>query len=428
MLRISIFLILFFLCCCSYKPEFKSNKAQIRNHNGKFLLLVNDEPYFIKGAVAWQRFELVAKYGGNGVRSGCRKNILDQSDSFSLKNLVNLPVRPERDGFDYNDSALVHQQFDRVIALVDSFRIHPAVLMWALGNELDWIPPGIPYNRKMWTEVNRMAKKIHEIDPYHPVLTVIGSADEEKIREIITLCPDLDLIGLNEYGDILDLPGNLRKWGWKKPYVITEWGPTGFWQVPLTDWGVPVEETSTEKAILYKKRYEEAILKDDSMCLGSYVFLWNQHQERTHTWFGMFDEHWRETEAVDVMKYEWTGKWPPNTAPRIDSILLDNRKAIESIRLESTKIYEARVFSSDPENDPLQFDWEVLKEGTDFPYGGRGETRPEAVPDLFVIKNSDRITFQSPRDKGAYRLFLYVYDNHNHFSTANIPFYVETLN
>jgi hypothetical protein len=420
-----VFVVLALLLSCTVDLKEEVNHVEIVNHNGNYELLLNGEPYFIKGAVAWQKFDLIAAYGGNSIRTGCRKDILDVADSLGLKVLVNLPVRSERIGFDYEDSAAVQKQHDHVIALVDSFKSHPAVLMWSLGNELDWIPPGIPYNRKIWTEVNRMAERIHQIDPHHPAITVIGSAVEEKVQELVKSCPELDLIGLNEYGDILELPRNLRCWGWEKPYIFTEWGPSGFWQVPVTSWQVPIEETSSEKADLYRKRYEEAILKDDSMCLGSFVFLWNQHQERTHTWFGMFDEYWRETEAVDVMRFEWTGEWPDNMAPRIDSMLLDNKRAIESIYLESDEEYDAVVHAFDPDEDSLHFNWEVLMEGSHFPYGGNGEAKGKEIAGLFSESDTNCIRFKTPGETGSYRLFVYVYDGHNHFTTANIPFYIE---
>ena len=41
--------------------------------------------------------------------------------------------------------------------------------------------------------------------------------------------------------DIYISPNQIRKFGWKKPYMVTEWGPYGHGESPLTAWGVSVE-------------------------------------------------------------------------------------------------------------------------------------------------------------------------------------------
>src|SRR4028119_1035124 len=284
--------------------------AKIVKSKNAFQLLVNGKPYFIKGAVGSDYLEKLKQYGGNSIRTGSKPEILDKAQSLGLTALVNLPVRAERDGMNYDDTAAVRVQHDKVMEIVRKTKNHPVVIMWALGNELDFIQANVKehYNIKVWDAVNELAKEIHNIDPHHPVMTVVGSIDSGKITDLNTRCPALDLLGINEYGDLGKIPEWLRKFGWQKPYAVTEWGPTGFWQVPKTPWKAPVEETSSMKADQYQKRYERVIAADKAMCLGSYVFLWRQHQERTHTWFGMFDANGLETEAVEVMGYEWTGK------------------------------------------------------------------------------------------------------------------------
>lgn len=224
---------------------------------------------------------------------------------------------------------------------------------------------------------------------------------------------------------LTDIPAWLRAYGWKKPYLVTEWGPTGFWQVPKTPWKAPVEETSTMKADKYQERYEKTILADSAMCLGSYVFLWRQHQERTHTWFGMSDENGLETEAVEVMHYQWMGKWPANRVPKLDSLTLKDQNAYGGVYLEAGQRYPAQVWVTDPDGDSIRYRWEVLREGTDFPYGGNGEKRPPAVPGLISEKNASSIKLTAPSGTGAYRLFVYAYDGNGHWATANIPFWVK---
>ncbi len=404
----------------------KPSAAKIIKSKGAFQLRVNGRPYFIKGAVGNDYLEKLKQYGGNAIRAGSDIQTLDKAQGLGLQVLVNLPVKAERDGMNYDDTEAVRAQHDAVMSIVQKTKNHPAVIMWALGNELDFIQANVKerYNTKVWDAVNALAKEIHKTDPHHPVLTVVGSIDKGKIQDLLAKSPDLDLLGVNEYGDLTKVPGWLQQFGWRKPYVVTEWGPTGFWQVPKTSWKVPVEETSSMKADKYKERYEKAIIANKN-CLGSFVFLWRQHQERTHTWFGMFDAKGLETEAVDVMHYEWTGKWPANRAPRLDSLKLDGKTAYQSVYLQKSQTYPAQVWSRDTDSDNLQYSWEVLPEGTSFPYGGNGEKKPPALPGLIRESNGPKINFRSPDKEGAYRLFVYVYDGKNHWATANVPFYVQ---
>ena len=427
-LMITAYLGLFPGCMVSVKAQKNTGttKVKIQKKSNGYSLFVNGKPYFIKGAVGSDYLEKLKQYGGNAIRTGSKKEVLDKAHSLGLLALVNLPVRAERDGMDYDDTALVRKQHEKVMDIVRDTKNHPAVMMWALGNELDFIQANVKlhYNTKVWDAVNALAKEIHRIDPLHPIMTVVGSISQEKISDLLRQCPDLDLLGVNEYGDLLKVPEWLRQFGWKKPYAVTEWGPTGFWQVPKTAWKVPIEETSSMKAAKYKERYEKSIWADKN-CIGSYVFLWRQHQERTHTWFGMFDANGVETEAVDVMHYEWKGKWPLNRTPRLDSAKIENMTANQNVYLQKDETYTAQVWATDPDKDVLRYTWEILPEGTKFPYGGGGEKKPEAISGLINDGEKNRISFRSPDKEGSYRLFVYVYDGKGHFATANIPFYTK---
>jgi hypothetical protein len=108
-------------------------------------------------------------------------------------------------------------------------------------------------------------------------------------KELLTI----DLLCINTYGGLATLPRTIRQSGWDGAYLVTEWGPTGHWEGLQTIWKSPIEETSSEKAAVYKSRYEYGIENDRQKCLGSYVFLWGQKQERTPTWYGVFTEKGR---------------------------------------------------------------------------------------------------------------------------------------
>lgn len=398
-------------------------KVEIKKEAGKFRLFKDGEACFIKGAVGWDFLEELKNAGANSLRTSPR--LLDEAHRLGFSVLVNLPVAAERSGFDYNDEEAVKNQFERIKKIVEENKDHPAVLMWAIGNELDHIPGDLDYNLKMWDAVNDIAGMIKEIDPNHPVITVVGYGKLEKIKDIKERCPNLDLLGVNAYAAVLNVPEWLRKYDWDKPYVVTEWGPSGWWEVPRTKTGVVIEETSTEKARVYRERYEKVIL-GDPLCLGSYVFLWTSNrQERTHTWFNMFHNNLK-TETVEVMQYMWTGNWPENRAPRIDAQKINGLVAADNIILKPGSVNTALVQVTDPENDELRFEWELLPEPTEFgAYAGQGEKKPEPVEGFIKNIQNNTIQFKIPDEaERNYRLFVYVYDDNGNIGVANIPFYV----
>ena len=63
-------------------------------------------------------------------------------------------------------------------------------------------------------------------------------------------------------------------------------------------------------------------------------------------------------------------------------------------------------------------------ESTDLKDGGDFENRPKSVEFTVVSDKDGMLKFKISAEKGAYRLFGYVDDSHNHAATANIPFYL----
>lgn len=403
-------------------------KAEIRRENAGFQLYRGGRPYFIKGAVfggdpngKFPMKDLAAR-GANSVRSSGAR-ILDEAQRLGMTALVNLPMRMESvHKFNYSDPEAVRRQFDEMKKRVMELKDHPAVLMWAIGNELS---EGYK-DLNVWNAVNDVARMIHEVDPNHPVLTVIGdgSINRGDIKEIERRAPDLDLLGVNFYKGIEEVPAKLRANEWNKPYVVTEWGPSGDWQVPRTEWKASIEETSTEKAERYMERYRNVMLKDAGRCLGSYVFIWQWRQERTHTWYGMFLESGERTESVNAMQYVWTGRWPANRAPRVEELAIDGKLAAASVSLNPGSSHTATLKVRDPEGDPLTLKWEIMPEVARGGYAGMGEKRSQPMPELIRKTGEREIVFAAPEQEGAYRVFVFALDGQGNAATANIPFFV----
>ena len=172
-------------------------------------------------------------------------------------------------------------------------------------------------------------------------------------------------------------------------------------------------------------RYQRSIEKQKKQVLGSFVFLWGQKQERTPTWFGMFTEEGRETEAIDAMHFVWTGDWPENRAPRVKGIKLAGKEARKNVKLRAGRKYSARFDVKDPDRDELTYRWVVMKESTATSTGGDAESKPETIEGSMVDRGKGRATLRAPEEKGAYRLFAYCDDTDGNTAHANVPFLVE---
>jgi hypothetical protein len=402
----------------------KPVKVELQMRDSAYQLLRDGKPYFIKGAGGSAYPDRIAAYGGNSIRTwGSRdgQKVLDSAQKYGLTVLMGLDVARERHGFNYDDTVAVRKQLENLRGEVLKYKDHPALLAWGIGNELN-----LQYkNPKVWNAVNDISKMIHELDPNHPTTTVFAGVNKQLVDYVKERCTDIDLLSINVYGGLATLPKTVQTVGWTGAYMVTEWGPTGHWESLQAEWGSPIEETSSEKAAVYKNRYEYSIERDRKKCLGSYVFLWGQKQERTATWYGLFTEKGEESEVIDVMQYLWTGNWPKNKAPHIYSIQLDGKKGSNNIYLQPGQSYTANAFVIDPENDRITYRWELLPEPTKVGEGGDFEERPKPINNLLSGISAGEIKVTTPSVEGAYRLFVYATDGNNNVATANLPFYIK---
>ena len=436
------YLILLFIVGCKENKENKNmekaelemqetrmpSKVALTHVNGKYQLWVNKEPFYIKGAgLEFGEITSLAKHGANSFRTWRTENgkqsgkeVLDAAEKNGLMVTMGIEVARERHGFDYDDEAAVKEQKERIRQEVLGLKDHPALLIWAIGNELNLRAT----NPKVWDAVNDISKMIHEIDPKHLTTTTLAGISLKEINLIKKRCPDVDILSIQLYGAIVNLPKYLKDCDWTGPYIVSEWGATGHWEVPKTSWGVPIEENSTIKAANYLKRYQIAIEPDTTQCLGSYVFLWGQKQERTPTWYGVFLENGNETESVEVMHYIWNNSWPQNRTPQIVSYTLNDKTAYDNVAVKPGDQLNAVFKINDIDNDPINYTWEVLPESTDLKDGGDKEARPDKVDIIEITNQNGVLKFKAPVP-GQYRLFVYADDGFGHSATANVPFIVK---
>lgn len=395
------------------------SKVSIEKQEDGFVILRDGNPFPIRGVGGVDHFELLSELGGNSVRCWGAENlgtILDKAHQHGLTVCAGLWMEHPRHGFDYQNDELVWGQLTKHLEVVEKFKDHPALLMWAVGNEME----GEGGDPSIWYAVEHVARRIKELDPMHPTITVIAELGNEaiKVRNIERFCPSIDAIGVNAYGGIQSVAERYRAAGGSKPYIVTEHGPLGPWEVERTPWGSPVEWSSSEKAEFYADGYRSNAIQSADLCLGTYAFLWGEKQETTATWFGMLLPDGERLGAVDALARVWGISPTPNSCPELEGLYVQWPTTIEP----GAK-FTATCIASDPDNDPLRYVWVLRSDSSTIGEGGDAQ-KPETEFATAIEATDSTVTITIPNGGGGYRLFCYVFDDHRGAAVANVPFHV----
>lgn len=393
----------------------------VEGGEGGFTLLRGEKPYFVRGVGGNGSLELLAKLGGNSVRTwgleGLEKT-LDEAHAKGITVAVGVWLGHKRHGFDYANADQVADQMQTVREAVFKFKDHPAVLLWGLGNEMEGYEKGD--DASIWSAVNNLAAMVKKIDPNHPTMTVVAEIGGDRVKNIHRLCPEIDVVGINSYGGAATIPTRYRAAGGEKPYLLTEFGPPGMWETTKNRFGAAPELTSTEKGDRYRKTYEGAVSGEKALCLGSYAFLWGHKQEATATWFGIILPDGRRLAAADVLQEMWTQKPPVDLCPRIESL-----KLVGSDEVAGGAVLKAELVADDPEKQPIEVKWVLQAEAESFSVGGDAEAAPPAFPDAVKNASATGCDVTAPTSGGVYRLFAYVGDKNGGAAVANVMFKVK---
>ena len=277
----------FAVCVASVAALAGGSVVKIEGTEGAWRLTRNGKPYFIYGGGGGGSKALLKEIGGNSFRTwgaGKAKAELDEAAKYGHTVMLGFWLGHHNHGFSYLNKDALAKTEREVLETVAQIKDHPALLCYALGNEMEL---GEPNPKEMWTFINDLAKKVKAADPNHPVGTVVADMWKDKADAIIKYAPELQYMGLNSYGGALTVGKRWRELGGKIPYILTEYGPMGAGECGKAPNGLPLEWTSTRKAEWYRDVYQKTILDEkDKWCLGGYVFTWGHKNEVSPTWFG----------------------------------------------------------------------------------------------------------------------------------------------
>ena len=319
---------------------------------------------------------------------------LDEAQKYGHTVMLGFWLGHHNHGFSYLNKDALAKTEREVLETVAQIKDHPALLCYALGNEMEL---GEPNPKEMWTFINDLAKKVKAADPNHPVGTVVADMWKDKADAIIKYAPELQYMGLNSYGGALTVGKRWRELGGKIPYILTEYGPMGAGECGKAPNGLPLEWTSTRKAEWYRDVYQKTILDEKGKwCLGGYVFTWGHKNEVSPTWFGTMLPDGTKLEVVATLAKFWGGK-VANRCPRIEEVKVSKDAPAEG------ETIEASVAAKDPEG------------------AGLGLAMPQGWDEAIVAgQGTNKVKVKLPGG-GNYRLYAYCFDGKGNAAYANWP-------
>lgn len=450
---------LFFCFCvagsaCQSKKQVVQRKVEIKRIGESYRLYRNGQPYTVKGAsVTGIRYlKELQQCGGNSIRlynTEHAAEILDSAQRLGLTVTLGLNVAAAKKDLDYSDDKAVQDQLLVLKKEVLKYKDHPALLMWAVGNEagLSLKSTEILRHMDLWLAVNELAAMIHSVDPDHPVTTMLQDEAGKTIRFLSLFCNQLDLLSLNSFKPLQNLGSYIRENGWNGPYLVSEYGASGYWLRGITDWYSIHEQSSWEKMNFIRQQY--GFIQSDSMaCLGSYAFLWDQKNEYTPTWFSLYTARGEQTGVIDALQWAWSGHPPAQPAPCITALTINKMQANQNIYLQTGKHctidlqYEGRTdnglelrWEIQPDKGEFYFDPSINQPGNPVVDSDTLSIAASTAPVLSLVGSRlpDRrllshrkisFTFQTPAVNGPYRLYCYLHDKASgKTGTANSCFY-----
>lgn len=422
------------------RPVQKPTTFTTKKVDGVWKLFRGDEEFYINGAATNRFYAEVKDWGGNVVRTystnADTKQILDEAWSRGLYVNMGLYMK-DSESFDYSSAAnqeAIKKQLEDHRSWVRRYRNHPAVLCWSIGNEAE--TGNATNNATYFKYVEEIAQMIHEEDPNHPTTITFANSDVNgRLKVLIQNAPSVDILSVNSYyPGVGNVAKNVAAAGWDKPWMITEFGPRGTWNMSATSdpktlsWGCLEEMTSTEKAEIYSKIWHEDIKANESKgCIGSFIFVWGyQTHGAVLSWYGLFDKQKNTFGGVDEISECWTGVPVAKPAPRIENrskMTLNGKTSGQGVTVvKNSTENTATVAATSPTGEPLAYRWIIFKEGETADDG----SMPDGIEGLIGDATKPSITFKAPSVKGGYRLYVFVTDEANHkVALACIPFLVK---
>jgi exo-beta-1,3-glucanase (GH17 family) len=399
--------------------------VKVTGSQGNWQLAVNGAAYPVKGltygppqAAADGYMRDLKNMGVNTIRTWGVDDtqtpvLLDRAAQQGLKVIVGHWLNQ---GADYvNDTAYKNSAKAEIVARVNALKNKQGVLIWDVGNEViltmqdhGLSAADVEARRVAYAKfVNEVAEAIHAADPNHPVTSTDAYTGAWPYYK--QYAPALDLLAVNSYGAIGTVKQAWIDGGYTKPYIVTEAGPDGEWEVPNDANGVPTEPTDLQKRDQYTASWN-AIKGHAGVALGATEFHYGLENDFGGVWLNTFTGGWRRLGYYALQK-AYTGVVAANTPPEITAMTVGNQTAVPA-----GGQFTVAATASDPNGDLIRYN---LMYSNKHITGGTGFSHV-----VFKQTGNGQFTATAPETTGVWKVYVYAYDGHGNVGIEQKSFKV----
>ncbi|MYS25237.1 hypothetical protein GTW78_35430 [Streptomyces sp. SID4948] len=340
------------------------------------------------------------------------KPLLDAAAAYGLKVVNGFWLNQ---GADYvNDTTYKTNTLNDIKNWVTTYKNHPGVLMWDVGNEVilttqdHYTGAAVEQQRIAYAKfVEQVVEAIHAIDPNHPVTSTDAWTGAWPYYKQYT--PSLDLYAVNSYGAVCSVKQDWINGGYTKPYIVTESGEAGEWEVSDDANGVPTEPTDTQKRDGYLSAWN-CITGHTGVALGATLFNYGEEDDFGGVWFNVVPSGWKRLAYYSVAK-DYGGTPQANTPPVIGSMTLSNTASVPA-----GGTFDVTAAATDPNGDPIRYQLMYSSKYVD------GGTALQQVN--FTQTGDGRFTATAPKALGVWKVYVYAYDGHGNVGIETRSFRV----
>jgi len=415
--------------------------VKITGTQGSWQLTLNGSPYYIQGLDYGPDLkttqsttnayvaDLVAT-GANTTRTwgtgSTTSNLLTAVDKYNAHVVMGFWLNQN---VNYCTASNLNTTLNQIVNWVNSYKNDPGVLIWDIGNEVIlqaqtyFSGTTLQNDRVCYAQfVNQISQAIHAADPNHP--TTSTDAWTGAWPYYAQYSPDLDLLAVNSYGGICSVQSawaagpNNNGVSYTKPYIVTEFGASGEWEVPNDSNGVPTEPTDLQKAAAYPNAWACITGSNGNgakgVSLGATAFIYGNTNDFGGVWFN--DEYsTSKTKRLSYYsQYQMYHNGIASTA--------NQPPACQSMTLSQTSnippggTFTVTTNFVDPNNDPMTFN---IMQNEKYINGSTSLSNAQ-----FTQTGPQTFTVTAPTTVGVWKIYVYAFDGHNNVGVQSASFAV----